>query len=569
MLILTSPTDPIASHNVKAKLPYLAFEHPHFALLEKNSAATLEKQDDPDTPNSGSTNPDSNILGNSGNTQQPDQANRHRIRPLRRWWMPWATVCLSLTPFLLVEMSLRWFAPQSVSESDVDPFVDLHQLQPLFELDSTAGVWQIPDHRMNFFRPASFTANKAERTKRIFVLGGSTVQGRPYSTETAFATWLQLRLQATFPETNFEVVNVGGISYASYRVSKLLREVMDHDPDAIVLYTGHNEFLEDREYGDLLEAGPIRTWLSRKSGKIRTVSWLQQIFRGPPEPVAEMPQEVDARLDHIGGLGKYHRDATWKIGVEKHFDQTLRNMIQRVKSARIPLWLCMPTCDLINTPPFKLELAHDLSAQERDDWESAWQTANDDRLPSAQRLAACHRCLAIDAMDAGAHYVAGRLLYEQADSENANRHLIAARDLDVCPLRATTAIEQSVIRIAAQEDIPLILTANLFDLRDADGNRTADGIADPEFFVDHLHPSLTGHQALGKKLAEKISQHDLLSDLERLQNRKEIEQRFRTLTEKHLAGLSEAYYERGKQRLEGLRRWAEGRVGQTPKTPEN
>ena len=551
-------------HRIPAKLLHLSFEHPHFALLEKNSAATLEKQDDPDTPNTVSSS-----LGDPDDTPQPDQANGHRIRPQRRWWMPWATVCLSLTPFLLIEMGLRWFAPKSVNESDVDPFVDLQQLQRLFELDSTAGVWQIPDHRMNFFRPATFTVNKAEGTKRIFVLGGSTVQGRPYSTETAFSTWLQLRLQAAFPETNFEVVNVGAISYASYRLSKLLSEVMEHDPDAIVLYTGHNEFLEDREYGDLLEAGPIGSWLSSMAGKIRMVSWLQERFRGPPEAVAEMPREVDARLDHIGGLEKYHRDAQWKAGVEHHFDQTLRDMVRRVKSARIPLWLCMPTCDLVNTPPFKLELAKDLSQQEQDDWQLAWQTANDDRLPTAQRLAACNRCLAIDAMDAGAHYIAGRLLYEEADPDNASRHLIAARDLDVCPLRATTAIEQSVIQIAAQEDIPLILTATLFDLRDADGNRNADGIADPEFFVDHLHPSLTGHQALGKKIAEKMYQHGLFADLKRLQNQQAIEQRFETLVEKHLAGLNEAYYERGKQRLEGLRRWAEGRVGQTPKPSAN
>jgi len=525
----------------------------------KRTAAILEKRDDPDTPKTVSS------LGDPNDIPQPDPATGQRIRPLRRWWMPWATVCLSLTPFLLMEMGLRWFAPKSASQSAVDPFVDLQQLQPLFELDSAAGAWQIPDHRMNFFRPASFTAHKTEGTKRIFVLGGSTVQGRPYSTETAFSTWLQLRLQATFPETHFEVVNVGGISYASYRVSKLLSEVMEHDPDAIVLYTGHNEFLEDREYGELLEAGPVRSWLSKLAGKIRMVSWLQEKLRGPREAVAEMPREVDARLDHIGGLEKYHRDTRWKTSVEHHFDQTLRDMVRRIKSARIPLWLCLPTCDLVNTPPFKLELAEDLSQQEQRDWQAAWQRANDDRLTPAQRLAACNRCLAIDAMDAGAHYLAGRLHYEASDADKASRHLIAARDLDVCPLRATTAIEQSVIGIAAQENVPLILTPSLFDLRDAVGNRNADGIADPEFFVDHLHPSLAGHQALGKKIAEQMSQHRVLADLENSHNRQAIEQRFETLVEKHLAGLNEAYYERGKQRLEGLRRWAEGRVGQTPK----
>ena len=41
-------------------------------------------------------------------------------------------------------------------------------------------------------------------------------------------------------------------------------------------------------------------------------------------------------------------------------------------------------------------------------------------------------------------------------------------------------------------------------------------------------------------------------------------QRFEALAQQHLAGLGEAYYVRGRQRLEGLRRWAAGRVGQAP-----
>ena len=43
-----------------------------------------------------------------------------------------------------------------------------------------------------------------------------------------------------------------------------------------------------------------------------------------------------------------------------------------------------------------------------------------------------------------------------------------------------------------------------------------------------------------------------------------IEKRYQALSQQHLATLSEAYYARGKQRLKGLRRWAAGRVGQTP-----
>ena len=250
-----------------------------------------------------------------GATSDSAEASTSNSSNRRRWWMPLATVCLALLPFGVLETALRVFAPQATQDIAVDPYVDLQQLEPLFQLEASTNEWKIPEHRMNFFRPAAFSAKKKDTTKRIFVLGGSTVQGRPFSTETAFPIWLEMRLRAAFPNTKFEVVNVGGISYASYRVSKLVTEVLKHEPDAIVLYTGHNEFLEDREYGSLLEAGPFRTWLSRISGNIRTVSWLQEHFKPDTKPASQMPTEVDARLDHVGGLEKYRRDPAWRNGV--------------------------------------------------------------------------------------------------------------------------------------------------------------------------------------------------------------------------------------------------------------
>ena len=481
----------------------------------------------------------------------------------RRWWMHLATVCLALLPFGILETALRFFAPQSMQDVAIDPYVDLQQLEPLFQLEVPTNEWKIPEHRMNFFRPAGFSAEKKDATKRIFVLGGSTVQGRPFSTETAFPVWLEMRLRAAFPNTNFEVVNVGGISYASYRVSKLITEVLQHEPDAMVLYTGHNEFLEDREYGELLEAGPFRTWLSSMSGSIRTVSWLQEHFKPDTNQASQMPTEVDTRLDHVGGLEKYHRNPTWRKGVENHFDTAFSGMVRKIKNAKTPLWICMPACDLIDTPPFKVELASEIPKKQLTQWQQSWAKATDDQLPPSQRLNACRHCLSIDPLDAGGHYMAGRLFYEQGHIREATEHLTLAKDLDVCPLRATTRIEQAVKRISTQENIPIISTPTLFDQRDANGNRLPDGIADPQLFVDHLHPSIKGHQILGTAIADSMIQNDLFMELSRPSDTHLIEKRYQALSQQHLATLSEAYYARGKQRLKGLRRWAAGRVGQT------
>ena len=76
--------------------------------------------------------------------------------------------------------------------------------------------------------------------------------GRPYTVETAFSSWLQLFLQYADPSKKWEVVNCGGVSYASYRLVPILEEVLEnYTPDLVILYTGQNEFLEDRTYAHL------------------------------------------------------------------------------------------------------------------------------------------------------------------------------------------------------------------------------------------------------------------------------------------------------------------------------
>lgn len=482
---------------------------------------------------------------------QPELAKAGKRHP---WWMPAAAVALSLIPFLLIEISLRALAPPVADAVDVDPLVDLEQLHPLFVLNEQSGRWEIPPQRMNFFQYDSFLADKPAGSRRIFVLGGSTVQGRPYSIETSFATWLKLRLQAASPATSFEVVNCGGVSYASYRVAKILAEVLDHEPDAIVIYTGHNEFLEDREYAAVREMSWLRRWIAHAASHVRTVTWIRGKLHRTPTRTSLMSAEVDARLDHQGGLASYHRDPIWRLGVETHFAATLQRMIVMAEAADVPVLLCVPASDWVNTPPFKVERSGELSAQQASDFEKAWATARDSEADSETRLAACARCLAIDPEHAGANYIAGRLHYHQQQPSKASEYLRMAVDYDVCPLRATTPIVDAVIELADRFKLPMVDTIEHLDQHNASGNRIPDGIADPEFFVDHVHPTIAGHQLIGEKVAAKIEQWGWFAAAA------DAEQRYQQLAAEHLSTLGEEYYARGRQRLEGLRRWASGRA---------
>ena len=474
--------------------------------------------------------------------------------PIRRLWLLRAmSILLGLLPFAALEIYLRVGSPSVREAWDTDPWVDLHQLEPLFEKNLASDRWEIPDTRHNFFCPDSFPNSKTANTRRIFVLGGSTVQGRPYATETAFSTWLEFQLEAADSTTEYEVINCGGVSYASYRVARILQEVVHYQPDAIVLYTGHNEFLEDREYSSVRELGTLRQSLIPLARYSHIASWLNSKFTNPPQSNNAMPREVLTRLDQENGLQKYERDTEWRRGVERHFETTLQQMIECISESGIPLLLCVPVSDIVGTPPFKSRSDPSLSDEKERDIQSAWLKAQDLQHSDEVRLAAAKECLLLDQYHAGANYLCGKILFDRGLTELAQPYLIRARDHDVCPLRATSSVISAIKRHANHELVYLVDVPKHLDKKNQKGLNIPDGIVDPEWFIDHVHPSIKGHQVIAQACFETMKslpwvQGDAPTST------------YEARVNQHLSNLDETYFARGKQRLEGLQRWSRGRA---------
>lgn len=491
-------------------------------------------------------------------------------RGRRRLIMAMTAMSLVLCPFVILETLVRVFADEPVAAVDHDPLVNLEHQEPLFVLDESLQQWAIPKSRFNFFRPQQFSSVKGAGVKRIFVLGGSTVQGRPYSTETAFSTWMQLELESLGSEHQFEVINAGGVSYASYRVNKILDEVLQYDPDAIVLYTGHNEFLEDRTYQHVREIGTIRSWSTRLSQAWRTSLWLRSKFdawmmhgndrdKVQHSSLPTMSPEVDTRLDQPGGLARFDRDPDWRNSVEQHFDMTLRKMVQKCQSAEIPVLLCVPVGDLVHTPPFKVAADPKLDLARLKQIDGLWTVVTRSESSREQRIDAANKIISLDPFHAGAAYQLGRAEFDSPilDSESGATYLRIARDYDVCPLRATSPIIDSVRRVAAEYGLPVVDTAVLFDQVSSDGRSAPDSIADPDWFLDHVHPTIAGHKLIAKELVVRLrdSKAQWILPIDDA----ESEKRYRVAVNDHFKQLGEDYFVRGKQRLEGLRNWAAGR----------
>lgn len=456
-------------------------------------------------------------------------------------------VVLGLAPILAAELSLRWFGtpPRPLEH---DPIFDTAKVSPLFRPSDSH--YQVDPARLEFFRPAQFRLQKPEQGRRVFVLGGSTVQGRPYETETAFSTWLEFRLQTADPEHRYEVINCGGVSYASYRLAILLHEVLRYQPDAIILYTGHNEYLEERSYQTMRPRRPLVDGIVQRSRLLQTLT--RSIRQTPKQPLSS---EVRTRLDEPAGMNLYVRDQEWRDSVVVHFENNLRRMVAACDEAKVPLLLCQPVGEVVDTAPFKVATTS-LEPSGQESFDRHWATALDPDAQTSQRMRACLACLKLDPHHAGAHFVAGRLRLSEGRTTDARGHLIAARDHDVCPLRATTAIVETVQLVAAETETALVDLDAMFDQANLGGQPLPDGIPDPARFVDHIHPTIAMHQEIGAAVAEELYQ------LWQISPAPESQAAFQEAAQSHLSGLDETYYARGKQRLQGLLQWAAGRAGQ-------
>ncbi len=97
---------------------------------------------------------------------------------------------------------------------------------------------------------ATFLAEKPAGTYRIFVLGGSSVVFLQRHLEA-----LEARLSEGHANNpGIELINAGKLSFGSQRLLPIAQEVMEYNPDLLVLYTGHNEF-EDLRQLELSEKG--------------------------------------------------------------------------------------------------------------------------------------------------------------------------------------------------------------------------------------------------------------------------------------------------------------------------
>ena len=464
---------------------------------------------------------------------------------------------LFLVALALVEGAFALFG---VGEAHLyeDPFVGFAPGKDLFvrkTLASGEEVYATRQEKLAFFNAQQFPAEKSDDAYRIFALGGSTTAGRPYDDEVAFCRWLELYLDAMDPSRDWQAINAGAISYASYRVVVLMKELVRYEPDLFVIYTGHNEFLEERSYPEIIHQNPalkrLRFWLSSKRFFVTARhAWLGLRDR-PADAGQALTEEVETRLDGWTGLELYHKDPELRRRVIEHFDYNLRQMVNIARDHGVDVVFVRPVSNLKDFSPFKSENIADLAADDVTRFD-ARLAAGRAHLVAADPQAALEslaRASELDPEHAGLHFLSGQAHFALGDHASARDAFIRAKDLDVAPLRALEGIGELIRQTAEDAGAPLV---DLPSILEADSQeRYGHTILGNEYLLDHVHPDIATHSLIAESVIAKLVERGVVrADTNWSAGRRQA------IYDRLIGGIDRAYYAERDLNLAKVLGWA-------------
>jgi len=436
------------------------------------------------------------------------------------------------------------------------------KVQTLFELNPSNDRYQIRPDREKFFVQESFSAHKQDAVFRIFCVGGSTVQGRPFGKETAFSTWLKLSLEEAQPERRWEVINCGGVSYGTQRLMPVWEECLTYEPDLMILCVGHNEFLEGQSEDFALNQPLANRWANFILEQSYSVRFIRNGLRrlstrdpraSPGTEDSHAGWDVDAFLDYKDGLKAYHRDPVWHQNVFKRFESNLRRMFSMAQEAGVPLLVLTPPSNLRDSPPFKSEHRPGLSEEELQRWQDLIRSASFSfQTNLSQTVRLLNQARHLDVEYAETDYLLGKALLGLAQPGPAKKAFLRARDLDVCPLRILSSMEVILNRATADGKVRHLNVHRHLE------TQSVWNILGNDWMADHVHPSLRGHQEMARSIMQLMIEEKWVQPEVDWESRRDI------AYGKHLATLDMIYFVRGQQRLDNLRAWTQGRADGPP-----
>jgi tetratricopeptide (TPR) repeat protein len=353
-----------------------------------------------------------------------------------------------------------------------------------------------------------FKKNKDDSTLRIFILGESTTIGYPFFHNGSFHRWLQYRLMRTFPDRQFEIINLSLTAVNSYTVLGFAKELINYKPDVVLIYTGHNEF-----YGTLGVGSSNRlvnnTMINRLMlflRQFRIVQLLTNLYEkvknSPGSDTQYSGQTLMQRM--VGDQQIAFGSNLYDKGV-KQFVSNINETLELFNNHHIPVFVSNLVCndrdlkpfvsilpDSVRFPDFGKNLVLGVNEFDQGNWKSAYQY-----LQLADKIYDAH---------ALCNFYLGKLSDLQGDQVKAKFYFARARDMDGLRFRAPTQINDTISKLCNKYPY-----AHLVDTKTVFEESSTDHIIGNELMLEHVHPNLIGYAILSDVFYEALKKEQIIS----------------------------------------------------------
>lgn len=295
--------------------------------------------------------------------------------------------------------------------------------------------------------PAPFNKTKQENSYRIFVLGGSSTQGFPYHFYHSFPYSMYHRFNLETVGLQPEIINLGMTAVNSYVIWDLKDEIVKANPDAIIIYAGHNEYYGSFGVGSNQFGHVNSMFLKRLILKLKDYR-LYQFLEGILRPSAETTSDRTMMAQVVKESEIKFDQETYQLGIDQ-FKNNISDFIDVMNEHDIKVLIGTVASNLKDQPPFS-------------DNEKAHQD-----------------------------YISADSLLEAGVNDEALQRYTNAKNFDEIRFRASSAINDVIKELAENRKVELV------DIEDLAFQSSEQGIPGDDLFIDHLHPNSKFHKIIG------------------------------------------------------------------------
>lgn len=312
----------------------------------------------------------------------------------------------------------------------------------------------------------TFYKVKPAGTLRFFILGASSAIGFPYMHNGAFPRMLKYKLQFLFPENNIEIINVSLTATNTYTLYDFSRQIVNYQPDGILIYAGHNEY-----YGALGVASSsrigrdhrlIEILLAAKELKlVQGLTRLAEKIRPANKVITNQDLTLMERMA-AHQLIPYNSEA-YTAGI-KQFDRNLGKILHLFHEHHVPVFIGTLASNLKDQVPLSKETTTTYNAPEE--------------------------------------YIQGEQAYTQEQYPEALQHYRLSKEYDQLRFRAPEAFNNIIQKYGEELDNVYVV-----DVYKRFADNSPNGIIGKELMLEHVHPNLTGQRLIAETFYEALSCH--------------------------------------------------------------